>query len=34
MVKKYLESDMRHEWYTRGMTKEQLEKIQNFYNER
>jgi len=34
MVKKYLESDMRHEWYARGMAKEQLEKIQSFYNER
>jgi hydroxylamine dehydrogenase len=34
IVKKYLESDVRHEWYTKGMTKEQLEKIQKFYNER
>jgi len=32
--KKYLESDVRHEWYVKGMTKEQLEKIQKFYNER
>jgi hypothetical protein len=34
IVKKYLESDVRHEWFTKGMTKEQLEKIQKFYNER
>ncbi len=34
IVKKYLETDVRHEWYTKGMTKEQLEKIQKFYNER
>ncbi len=32
--KKYLESDVRHEWYVKGMTKEQLEKIQKFYNDR
>lgn len=32
--KKYLESDVRHEWYTKGMTKEQLGKIQKFYSER
>ncbi len=32
--KKYLESDVRHEWYIKGMSKEQLEKIQKFYNER
>ena len=34
LVKKYLESDVRHEWFTKGMSKEQLEKIQKFYNER
>ncbi len=34
IVKKYLESDVRHEWFTKGMTKEQLEKIQKFYSER
>ncbi len=34
LAKKYLESDVRHEWYFKGMTKEQLEKIQKFYNER
>jgi hydroxylamine dehydrogenase len=32
--KKYIDSDVRHEWYIKGMTKEQLEKIQKFYNER
>jgi hypothetical protein len=32
--KKYLESDVRHEWYTKGMSKEQLGKIQKFYSER
>ena len=32
--KKYIESDVRHEWYVKGMTKEQLDKIQKFYNER
>lgn len=32
--KKYLESDVRHEWYIKGMSKEQLDKIQKFYNER
>jgi hypothetical protein len=32
--KKYLESDVQHEWYIKGMSKEQLEKIQKFYNER
>lgn len=32
--KKYLESDIRHEWYTKGMSKEQLEKIRMFYQQR
>jgi hypothetical protein len=32
--KKYLESDIRHEWYTKGMSKEQLDKIQKFYKQR
>ena len=32
--KKYIESDVRHEWYVKGMSKEQLDKIQKFYNER
>jgi hydroxylamine dehydrogenase len=32
--KKYIESDVRHEWYVKGMTKEQLDKIRKFYNER
>ncbi len=34
IVKKYLESDVRHEWFTKGMSKEQLEKMQKFYSER
>jgi len=34
LSKKYLESDIRHEWYTKGMSKEQLEKIQQFYKQR
>jgi hydroxylamine dehydrogenase len=32
--KKYLESDVRHEWYIKGMSKEQLDKIQKFYEKR
>jgi hypothetical protein len=34
LVKKYLEPDIRHEWYIKGMSKEQLEKIRKFYEER
>jgi hydroxylamine dehydrogenase len=34
LSKKHLESDVRHEWYTKGMSKEQLEKIQKFYEKR
>jgi hypothetical protein len=34
LVKKYLEPDVRHEWYIKGMSKEQLEKIRKFYEER
>jgi hypothetical protein len=34
LVEKYLTPDMRHDWYTKGMTKEQLEKIRKFYQER
>ncbi len=34
LVKKYLEPDVRHEWYFKGMSKEQLEKIRKFYEER
>ena len=34
IAKKYLESDMRHEWYIKGMSKERLEKINKFYEER
>jgi hypothetical protein len=34
LVKKYLEPDIRHEWYLKGMTKEQLEKIRKYYQDR
>ncbi len=34
LVQKYLAPDMRHDWYTKGMTKEQLEKIRKYYQER
>jgi hydroxylamine dehydrogenase len=34
LVKKYLEPDVRHEWFIKGMSKEQLEKIRRFYEER
>jgi hydroxylamine dehydrogenase len=34
LTKKYLGPDVRHEWYTKGMSKEQLEKIKKWYEER
>ena len=34
LVRKYLGPDERHEWYTKGMSKEQLEKIKKYYRER
>jgi hydroxylamine dehydrogenase len=34
LTKKYLGQDVRHEWYLKGMSKEQLEKIKKFYEER
>jgi hydroxylamine dehydrogenase len=34
LVKKYLEPDIRHEWYQKGMTKDQLEKIRKYYQDR
>jgi hydroxylamine dehydrogenase len=34
LVKKYLDPDPRQEWYTKGISKEQLEKIRKFYQER
>lgn len=34
LQKKYLEPDVRHEWYIKGMSKEQLEKIRQFYQTR
>jgi len=34
LVKTYLDPDVRHEWYTKGMSKEQLDKIKKYYDER
>jgi hypothetical protein len=34
LVKKYLEPDVRHQWYIKGMSKEQLENIRDFYQKR
>ena len=34
LLKKYIEPDVRHEWYIKGMSKEQLEKIKKFYEQR
>jgi hypothetical protein len=34
LTKKYLGPDVRHEWYLKGMSKEQLDKIKKFYEER
>lgn len=34
LVKKYLDPDPRHEWYTKGISKEQLEKIKKYYEQR
>ena len=34
LTKKYLEPDLRHDWYLKGMSKEQLEKIKKFYEKR
>ncbi len=34
LTKKYLEPDVRNAWYLKGMSKEQLRSIQNFYNQR
>ena len=34
LVKQHLDPDVRHEWYTKGMSKEQLQKIQQYYKER
>ena len=31
IVKKYLEPDVRHEWFIKGMSREQIEKIKRFY---
>jgi hypothetical protein len=34
LTKKYLEPDIRHQWYLKGMSKEQLEKIKKYSEER
>ncbi|HTQ73275.1 MAG TPA: multiheme c-type cytochrome [Burkholderiales bacterium] len=34
LTRKYIGSDVRHEWFLKGMSKEQLEKIRKFYEER
>ncbi len=34
ILKKYLQPDVRHEWFIKGMSKEQLEKIKQFYEQR
>jgi len=34
LVKKFLEPHIGHEWYLKGMGKEQLEKMKKFYEER
>jgi hydroxylamine dehydrogenase len=34
LVKKYLASDPRHEWFMKGMSKDQLEKIRMYYKKR
>ncbi len=34
LTQTYLQPDVRHEWYLKGMNKEQLEKIRKYYEER
>jgi hypothetical protein len=34
LTKKYIGNDVRHEWFLKGMSKEQLDKIRKFYDER
>jgi len=34
LVKKYLEPDVRHQWFIQGMSKEQIDKIRKYYEER
>jgi hypothetical protein len=34
LTKKYIGDDVRHEWFLKGMSKEQLEKIRKFNEER
>jgi hypothetical protein len=33
-VEKYRSHDVRHEWYIKGMSKEQLDKIKKYYQDR
>lgn len=34
LARKHLASDVRHEWYLKGMSRDQLEKIRKFYEQR
>jgi hypothetical protein len=34
LIRKHVAPDVRHEWYLKGMSKEQLEKIRKFYEQR
>jgi len=34
LTKKYIEPNERHDWYIKGISKEQLQNIQKFYNQR
>ncbi len=34
IAKKYIEPNERHDWYLKGISKEELDKIQKFYNQR
>jgi len=33
LVKKYLDPDIRHEWYAKGMSKERLDEIKKCYEQ-
>jgi hypothetical protein len=34
LLNRHIGSDVRHDWYTKGMSKEQLEKIKTYYEKR
>jgi hypothetical protein len=34
LIQKYLAPDVRHEWFLKGMSKEQLQKINKYYADR